>query len=132
MRIFWSNFIMISKNFPTFLDDIWKFMLLQAKLSLRACLAMCLIFRENSGSRACKRVAYKKMCIQPLRPTAAVYCIGMEMIDPRKYRFIATDSLLSTLSSYFWIRNRNESWSHGVDMVFHYWHGQTQSLHIWQ
>ena len=39
-------------------------MLLQANLSLRGCLAMCLIFQENPGSRAYKLVAYKKeMCI---------------------------------------------------------------------
>ena len=63
MRIFWSNFIMISKFLPTLLGDICEFLLLQANLNLRACLAMCLIFRENPGSRAYKRVAYKKKCI---------------------------------------------------------------------
>ena len=60
IRIFWSNFIMISKNFPTFLGDIGKFLLLQANLSQKACLAMCLIFQENPGSHAYERVAYKK------------------------------------------------------------------------
>ena len=60
---FWSNFTKTSKNFPIFSGDISRFLLLQANLSLRACLAMCLIFRENPGSRAYKRVAYKKkMC----------------------------------------------------------------------
>ena len=63
MRIFWSHFVMISKFLPSFLGVIWKFLLLQANLSLRACLAMCLIFRENLGSRAYKRVAYKKKCV---------------------------------------------------------------------
>ena len=67
IRIFWSNFIMISKNFLTFLGDIGKFLLLQANLSLRACLAMCLIFRENSASRAYKRVAYKKKCVSSFK-----------------------------------------------------------------
>ena len=57
---FWSNFTKTSKNFPIFSGDISRFLLLQANLSLRACLAMCLIFRENPGSRAYKRVAYIK------------------------------------------------------------------------
>ena len=55
---FWSNFTKTSKNFPIFSGDISRFLLLQANLSLRACLAMCLIFQENPGSRAYKRVAY--------------------------------------------------------------------------
>ena len=60
---FWSNFNKTSKNFPIFSADISRFLLRQANLSLRACLAMCLIFRENPGSRAYKRVAYKKKCV---------------------------------------------------------------------
>jgi len=59
------------KNFSDFLafflekfGHFWHFfekiLLLRAKLRLRVCLAMCLIFQENRGWRAYKRVAYKK------------------------------------------------------------------------
>ena len=37
-----------------------KNLLLGGKLRLKGCLAMCLIFQENPGSRAYKLVAYKK------------------------------------------------------------------------
>ena len=47
-------------NFFQYIANIKNFLLLQANLSLRGCLAMCLIFQENSGSRAYKLVAYKK------------------------------------------------------------------------
>ena len=36
-----------------------KKLLLGGKLRLKSCLAMCLIFQENPGSRAYKHVAYK-------------------------------------------------------------------------
>ena len=58
---FWSNFTKTSKNFPIFSGDISRFLLLQANLSLRACLAMCLIFRENPGLRAHELVAYEQV-----------------------------------------------------------------------
>ena len=57
---FKCNFTKILKKFSKFIAKIWNFLMLCANLSLRACLATCLIFQENSGLRAYKRVAYKK------------------------------------------------------------------------
>ena len=42
--------------------NIRKKIVAEGKLRLKGCLAMCLIFQENSGSRAYKLVAYKKKC----------------------------------------------------------------------
>ena len=41
-----------------------KNLLLGGKLRLKGCLAMCLIFQENPGSRAYKLVAYKTKRVQ--------------------------------------------------------------------
>jgi len=78
---FWSTFTKTSKNSPIFSGDISRFFLLQANLSLKACLAMCLIFRENPGSRAYKRVAYKKK---------NVYTFGIQLDN--NYSFTETSS----------------------------------------
>ena len=56
-----SQFLVIFPGFfLAILLNIRKKLLLGGKLRLKGCLAMCLIFQENPGSRAYELVAYKE------------------------------------------------------------------------